>query len=251
MTALSISDLRAQSNGNNSVTDAAAISVLQSSLSAMGGTSAWNSIQDWVITGSVSSNASAQTNATFTWKGAGNEFRFEIDGNQTTNIFVSGHGAPARVVNGTSTPINYHVARANAAYHLPGFRLLQELNNSQLNIRYIGAATVQGRPAIQVHVSDDSDSIGSLVTPHDWYFEPVSFLPLRVTVRLPTNENAGDYLNGAFDFAQFQSVSGVLVPFQVSLSKDYAPQKVFAVSSTIFNSGVPSSAFDTPNGGGQ
>ena len=248
---LTVKSARAQTSATNVVRDGAAISLLQSSVSAMGGTNNWASVVDWTITGSVSMSASAQASKTFSWKGAGREFRLEVDDSTSTSVFLSGHGTPARISNGTSTAINYHVARASLPFYLPAYVLQRELNNSQLTLRYVGAATTNGRSALQVHVSDDSDAVGSLVTPHDWYFDPTSFLPLRVEFRLPANENAADYVKGAFDFAQFQPIAGLLVPFQVVLSRDYPPAKAFAVASVVFNSGLPVSVFDPSNGGNQ
>jgi hypothetical protein len=230
--------------------DAAAITVLQNSVAAMGGVSGWGNIQDWTITGQVSTSGSNQQ-ANFSWIGEGAEFRFEIDSGQNANLFLSGHGSPARISNGSVSPINYHVARANPPFYLPAVRLLQELNNQQLTIQYVGSATVHGQAAIQIHICDNSDTIGSLVTPHDWYFGASSFLPLEVQLRLPTNENAADYINGAYDFWQFQTINGLLVPSQLTLSKDNLPTKAFVVGSTTFNLGVPQSEFDPPQGGGQ
>jgi hypothetical protein len=233
------------------VRDTAAITLLQKSVSAMGGASGWGSVQDWVITGSMSGGASARVSKTFSWTGAGVEFRLEVDGSNSTNVFVSGHGTPARIFNGTASPINYHVARANPPLYLPAVLLLQEVNNSLLTVHYLGPTTVNGLAAVQVHISDDSDATGSLVTSHDWYFDPVSFLPLHVEFRIPANENAADYSKGSFDFSKFQPINGMLVPFQVSLSRNSAPSKTFVVRSVTFNSGVSPSVFDAPKGAGQ
>jgi hypothetical protein len=233
------------------VRDASAIAVLQNSVSAMGGSSSWQAVQDWTIAGTVSSNGSGQPASNFSWIGAGMEFRLEVDTSSTTNVFLSGHGSPARISNGVVSSLNYFVARANPPLYLPGVRLMQELNYQKLTIRYVGAATAQGRAAIQIHVSDDSDSLGSLVTPHDWYFDASSFLPLQVHLRLPPNENAANYMNGTFDFWQFQTVNGMLVPSQLSLSKGNLPTTSIVIGSVTFNSGIPQSEFDPPQGGAQ
>lgn len=233
------------------VRDASAIAVLQNSVSAMGGLSTWQTIQDWTITGTISVSGSSQAASNFTWIGAGTEFRMETDTSSTTKLFLSGHGSPARISNGSVNPINYHVARANPPLYLPGVRVMQELNNRQLTLHYVGAATVHGVTAVQIHVSDDSDAGGSLVTPHEWYFDATTFLPLQVQFRLPANENAAQYTSGSFDFWQFQTVNGMLVPSQLSVSQDYAPTKLFAVGSVAFNSGVPQFEFDPPQGGVQ
>jgi hypothetical protein len=93
--------------------------------------------------------------------------------------------------------------------------------------------------------------VGSLVTPHEWYFDATTFVPLEVRLRLPPNENASDYLNGTLDFWQFQSVDGLSVPSQITLSRANGPTKSISVNSVTFDSGVPQSMFDPPPGGGQ
>jgi hypothetical protein len=233
------------------VRDASAIAVLQNSETAMGGLGSWQSIQDWTMTGTASVTGSGQPPSNFSWIGAGAEFRLEADTSNLQNIFLSGHGSPSWMSNGTVKSLNTFVSRATPPFYLPGVRLLQELGNQQLTIQYVGSATVHGTAAIQIHVSDDSDSQGSLVTPHEWFFDAASFLPLQVQFRLPPNEDPSSYINGIQDFWQFQMTNGVLVPSQISLARGSDSSKTFAVNSVTFNSGVPQSTFDAPQGGGQ
>jgi hypothetical protein len=230
--------------------DAAAITAMQNSVSAMGNINAWAAIQDWTITGRVSTSGYSQS-ANFTWIGAGAEFHIETDSTGTTSVFLSGHGSPARIINGTVSNLNYFMDRANPPLYLPGVCLTQELSNQQLTIQYIGTTTVNGIPAIQVQITDNSDAQGSLVTPHSWYFNAATLLPLQVTVRLPPNENPASYSNGSLTFGQFQAVSGLLVPSLIVLSNGNLPLKSFAITTVNFNSGVPPSEFNPPQGGGQ
>jgi hypothetical protein len=236
--------------GNGPERDATALSILANSISAMGGAKGWGNIQDWTITGSVSTSGSGQQ-AAFIWIGAGPEFRIEVDPGENINLFLSGHGSPARISNGNVSFINYFVARANPPLYLPGVRLVQELSNQQLTIQYVGTTSVNGVAAVQVHVSDNSDPQGALVTPHDWYLDATTFLPLQVTIRLPPNEDPGNYSNGTLGFGPFQAVNGLLVPSQIVLTSDDSNAKTFTIASVTFNSGVLQSEFDPPQGGGQ
>ncbi len=232
--------------------DPSAIAVLQNSVSAMGGSTSWQAVQDWTIAGTVTTNGSSQPASNFSWIGSGAEFRLETDTASTTNAFLSGHGSPARILNGVVSSLNYFVARANPPLYLPGVRLMQELNNQQLTIRYVGAAAMHGKAAIQIHISDDSDAQGSLITPHEWFFDATSFMPLEVQFRVPPNENPQNYISGTEDFWQFQVMGGLTVPSQLSLSRgDGSPTRSFVLNSVTFNSGVPQSTFDPPQGGGQ
>ena len=224
-----------------------AISTLQSAIAALGGSNAVAAIQDCILTGSILNGDG--TSKTFNWTVAGSEFRIETtDANGGSNVFLSGHGSPAWVLNGNTSPVNYQVARANLPFYLPPYVLFQELNNPIYTFKYVGVVVQNGKNVVQVHISDDSDPVGTLVTPQEWYFDPVSFLPLRVQYREPANENAANYLNGTFDMSQFVSLNGVLVPSTVVYSDD-GTTEVITIGAVTFNSGVPPSVFDAPLGG--
>jgi hypothetical protein len=229
--------------------DAAAISTLQSAITAMGGANI-AIIQDCILAGSV--QYSDGSSWKFKWTIAGSEFRREmVTSNEGASVFLSGHGSPAWILNGNTTGLNYHMARANAPLYLPPYVLFLELNNSVDTLQYIGAVQLNGKKVIQVHISDDSDAVGTLVTPQEWYFDPVSFLPVGVQFRQPSNENAADYVNAAYAFSAFSPVDGVLLPFTIYYSQDNVPNKAVTINSAIFNSGIPQSVFDSPQGGGQ
>jgi hypothetical protein len=230
--------------------DSAAISTLQSAITALGGSNVISAIQDCILTGTISYNDGSSK--TFNWTIAGIEFRRELDfPNGGSNIFFSGHGSPAWTRNGTTSVLNYHVARANLPFYLPPYVLYQELDNPIYTLRYVGAAQLNGKNAIQVHISDDSDKAGTLVTPQEWYFDPVSFLPLQVQFRQPSNENAANYLNATFNLSQFTPFNGVLVPSTISYSQNNVANEVIAIGTVTFNTGVPPQVFDPPQGGGQ
>jgi len=239
----------ASAAAHNPERDSAAISTLQSAITALGGSNAVAAIQDCILTGSML-NADGTSNA-FNWTMAGNQFRIQVaTAKGGTNIFLSGHGSPAWVLNGNTSALNYYIARANLPFYLPAYVLLQELNNPKYTLRYVGVVALSGQSVVQVHASDDSDPMGTLVTPQEWYFDPISFLPLRVQYREPANENAAKYDTATYDMSQFALVNAVLVPYTISYSDD-SMKEVFSISTVTFNSGVPQSVFDPPQGGGQ
>ena len=229
--------------------DTAAISTLQSAISALGGANAVAAIQDCILTGSIL-NADG-TSKTFNWTIAGNQFLVQTTtANGATNVFVSGHGSPAWITKGSTSALNSYMARANLPFYLPPYVLFQELSNPIYTLKFVGTVQLNGANVIQIHISDDSDLVGALVTPQEWYFDPVSFLPLRVQFREPSNENGANYVTAAYDLSQFGAVSGVMVPYKISFSDPLASE-VVAVGTVTFNSGVPQNVFDAPTGGKQ
>ncbi|MBI3477119.1 MAG: hypothetical protein HY010_15405 [Acidobacteria bacterium] len=226
--------------------DNAAIKTLQSAVAASGGADALAAIQDCVVTGSILN--SDGTNRSFTWTTAASEFRIEVataDGG--TNVFLSGHGSPAWIFKRKTSSLNPYMARANLPFYLPPYVLLQELNNPVYTLKYIGVVSLNGAKVVQVHISDDSDPMGTLVTPQEWYFDPVSFLPVRVQVREPANENAASYETATYDMSQFVVVNSVMIPQTISYFND-SSSEVISIGAVTFNSGVSPNTFD-PQGG--
>lgn len=234
--------------------DAQAVNLLGQALTALGGTANIAAIKDSTVSGTIQmmpSGGSAGAVRTFTWTVAGNEFREQEGSGADARLFVSGHGKPASERGGKVGRINYHVARANLPFYLPELVLYTELSGQKYTLTFVGNSTLEGKAAIHVHISDDSDSVGKLVTPQEWYFDAASSLPLRVEFRLPSNENAADYSTAAFDFSDYQAAGGVLVPLRLTYFQDGKAVGVVSVSTARLNTGVLSSDFDAPEGGGE
>jgi hypothetical protein len=231
--------------------DQQALTIVQTAINNMGATNSASTIHDCVLTGTSDSDSNPDLRKNLTQTIAGEEFRFEMNSAKGSGFFVSGHGTPANSFNGKTTRINYHVARANLPFYLPGLLLSRELSNSNYSVKYVGVSTVGGRRAAQIHLSDGSDRVAVLVTPQEWYFDLSSGLPLSVEFHIPTNENAADITKGTYDFSDFRLVNGMLTPFQISFSQEHLPVRTISLNSVTFNAGVSPSIFDAPKGAAQ
>jgi hypothetical protein len=230
------------------VRDAQAIAVVQSAIAALGGAGAVAAISDARITGTEqdSSNPDA-TPATFTWQTAGVEFSSTVQNSNGAYTEVSGHGAPAQFKNGSWVLMNPYVSRAELPFHLPILALYAEIQNPNITFQFVGSGTVEGKPAIHVHVADNSDSMGQLVTGQEWYFDPASYLPVRVEYKWPDKRNPNDTSPGALEFSNYNAVNGVNVPYQLKIQVSQLILQA-TVTSAVFNSGLPASTFDPPAG---
>lgn len=231
--------------------DQQAMKIVQAAISNMGAVNSATAIQDCVLTGTSESDSNPDLRKEFTWTIAGNEFRFEVQSAKGTGFFVSGYGAPTNVLNGKVSTLQSYVGRANLPYYLPAFLLSKELANPNYSIQYIGGTTINGRQAIQVHLSDRSDQIASWISPQDWYFDANSTIPLRVEFRVPPNESLVKWVKGTYDFYDFRSVNGLLTPFQISFAMEHLPSQTIKFTSITFNVGVLKSIFDAPTEVGQ
>jgi hypothetical protein len=229
--------------------DSAAISTLQSAIAALGGVNTVGAIQDCILTGSILNGDG--TNSSFNWTIAGSEFLIQTTpAKGGTNTFLSGHGSPAWVVNNSVTSLNSYMARANLPFYLPAYALYEELNNPVLTLQYVGLVRLNGAQAIQIHISDDSDAVGTLVTAQEWFFDPVSFLPVQVQFREPSNESPSDYQTATLGMSQFVPYNGVLVPSAIFFTDSVSSENI-TISAVTINSGVAQGIFDPPQGGGQ
>jgi hypothetical protein len=226
--------------------DPQALKIVQTAIHNLSATNSATAIQDCVLTGTSESDSNPDLRKEFTWTIAGNEFRFDVKNSKGRGVFISGHGSPVNVSSGKTTKINYHVAKANVPYYIPGLLLSRELANPNFSVKFVGVAVVGGQKTIQAHLENGSDKLSSLVTPQDWYFDPSSGLPLRVEFRIPTNENAADWVKGVYDFSNFRSVDRVLTPFTILFTRQRMRPQVITFSSVTFNTGISPSVFDTP-----
>ena len=239
---------QSQSTSTPPIRDAQAIATVQSAIAALGGTQNIAAIQDSMIQGTQQDTTNPQVAPlTFTWQQSGAEFRDFIQATDHTHIEVSGHGYPAQQLAGQWVPVPYHVARANLPFELPALVLYQELTIPTYTLQYIGVATIGGKSAIHLHTSDDTDPVGTLVTSQEWYFDPVSFIPIRVEYRVPYPRNAYQWTPLSVDYRNYQTQNGVAIPFELDINPSFGIV-VATVNSVTFNSGLSASLFDPPGG---
>lgn len=228
------------------VRDPQAITVVQSAIAAVGGPSAAAAIQDFSVQGTERYVTDPDPNpATFSWQNSGAEFSYTVQNSNGTYTALSGHGIPAQLKHGNWIPLPPYVARAELAFHNPIFVLYAELQNQNYSFQYVGVGTVEGNAAIHIHAADNSDSIGQLVTPQEWYFDPATFLPMRVEFKAPDERNAQGSTPVSEEFSNYQTASGFVIPYQIKIQ--IGPQLLMAnISSATVNSGLPASTFDPP-----
>lgn len=227
--------------------DPQAITIVQNAITALGGAVTTSQISDTTAQGTFQAGSGT---GTFTWQTQGAEFRYSTQTNTDTRIFVSGHGAPADVRNGVGVTTGTHVLRSTLPYHVPGLALLQEINNANYSMTFVGPETLNGTSVIHVQTVDNSDTTGSQVTPQDWYFDAGTMLPVRVGHRIPDSADPTNYITATRDFGPYTNVGGVLVPTSITTTINGAPRSV-TIAPVQFNTGLSPSTFDAPNGGGQ
>jgi hypothetical protein len=231
--------------------DPAALATLQSVIAAMSGQTTLPQITSAQITGTINPVGNSGYSAgNFTWTVAlttvGYEFRNQFQSSGNTQIFVSGHGAPAVSANGKVTRLLGHMSQAVSLNHTPLLALLAATLNTGITVTQSSPAQIGNVLAMHIHISDDADQVTQAVTPQEWYFDPNTSLPLRVVYRAPDSLNALSWTSESRDFANWQSLVGVLLPLQVTNSSKGVPTTVTTISSIQLNVPVAQSQFDLP-----
>jgi hypothetical protein len=165
---------------------------------------------------------------------------------------VSGNGQPLNSLYGVVTKVPAYISFSCAAFHLPAALLAAELNDSShWSLTFVESTTVNGQPAVHVQTSLNTHPLIAKLSAQDWYFDPASGLPLRVEYRLVSANDISSYETAAMEFANFQAVSGVLIPFRLAEYGPNGERDVVTLNSVDVNTGLGPSDFILPTGGAQ
>jgi len=242
--------------------DPRAIRVIQQSLSAMGGGAAAASIQDGVARGQFRPLAgSGLKPATFIWKhswaGGSYEFRRETAMDHGPVLVVSGHGSP-RALDPGGLRVLPEDSALEPAIHLPRRVFVAALIDPQYKFEAPSDAVLNdGRKAVRVHFELAArDPQIRAASSQDWFFDPTTWLPLRLEFRVtslpdPSWTRSGpESLAVAVEYSDFRAVGAVLVPFTMTIRARGSELLLATLESVTFNSGVRPSEFDAPGSGG-
>lgn len=232
--------------------DPQAISVLTQSLTAMGGLTAVNGIQDFTETGSITYNwANAPVQAPVTVQSMGvTTFRFDSSlSNGTQTWAVDGMTGVLIAPAGTRQPSAFYNLYTAGSLTLPALRVVAVLQSSSLNITYVGPVTLNGNATYQIHCvlpSNPSNPLPPGLTAYgtfDLYIDATSLLVDSLQETTYSNSNRQVSFAHEIDFSNYQIVSGVSAPFAITESVGGQQTWTMALNSLSFNSGLTESVF--------
>ena len=237
--------------------DRRAVATIRRALDALGGINAISQVQSSQIT-AQSHSPNGKGTVPVSWEGSGAEWRVTVTVGNSSFTTLTGHGNPAYVFpNGMAAKIPAHVIRAQFVPALVGSILLGQLQNTGYSLLYSGQASLSrgqtagltGNPAQQFTVIKTgvfSRNRADKVTLQTWYFDQTSGLPVRVEFQMPSHVRPDVSSVGAYNFGQYQSVSGVMYPFQLSRYFGSRLLEAVTVQSVLVNPVIPVSDFDSP-----
>lgn len=238
------------------VRDPQAVAVVQNAIGAMGG-ALGGQLQNAQVQGTLAPAAGLTVpSGRFTWtddfSGATYEFRHEVEAPDSTRVVVSGHGSPAFQKGSTSVrALRSHITYTTLPYYIPIVVLARALADSRYSVRFVGQASVSGRPAAEVSLKVDAGVLENALSEQKWFFDSATGLPLRVEYRLPSTVYELQSIPAVMELSDYRMVGGVTVPFTITSYEDGAAVATATISSVAFNVAVASSDFDLSAGGGQ
>jgi len=236
-----------------------ALALIASSLKALTGGVAVN---DVILQATASYVAgSDQESGTVTLTARGNEqglVQLDLDAGSRQEI----RNGPAGAWSGpdaTAHSMATHNCWTDASWFFPALTLEAVAADPQTSVSYLGSDTSKGRPLLHLQVTrapaGQSASVAALIlrlSTTDLYFDPQSFLPLVLDFNTHPDVDANTNIAVEIQFANFQSISGGLVPFRIQKYLQGSLLLDVVVANVVVNSGVPSSVFTLPpNTGGQ
>jgi|SRR5579859_4957496 len=234
--------------------DPQAITLVQQSLAAMGTAQALL-LGDSVATGQAQIFKPDGTSATFpiTKKSIGTTMvRTELQRPEGTQVRVMNGGAAAiQMASGSIRPLVANNTMAERVEHIPALSILCEWGDTNMELVYLGADTVNGQAADVVSVSQipanaQDSSFWRSMTQTLFYIDRSTKFVSKVQYQKVAENNTNLSEKVEIFFSNYRAVSGVFVPFQYSTYSDGRLLTTVAFSSVSFNTGLAATDFNLP-----
>jgi hypothetical protein len=134
----------------------------------------------------------------------------------------------------------------DAVWFFPGFSSLAAFSsNPNVVLSYIGQESLNGMTVqhIRSHVFAAGQPLLQRLSAMDFYLDSVSLLPMAIAFDVHSDTDAGTNIPVVVNFANYQVVNGIEVPFHVQRMLNGVVVLDVIVTSAAFNTGLPDSSF--------
>ena len=177
-----------------------------------------------------------------------NEFEYADDGKQT--LFIAGRKGAGFAFGKRVINMSAHLAMITGPSQMPILELIRATTNAKYHVSGGAPMQIGATSALHIKTIDETDIVSKNVTPQDWYFDPVSGLPMRWEFQVPDtfNATAPSLQTGAKEFSNWQTINGMLLPMQLTYFRDGHAASVTTIRTAEFGVQISESAFDLPKG---
>ena len=149
---------------------------------------------------------------------------------------------------GSPQPFSLHNCMTDAAWFAPQLTVLSQLSNPSLVASYIGQETRNGAAVQHLHfafqsASPDPTGFFQSLSAEEVYLDAKTFLPVAITFNAHPDNDASINIAIEIDFSAYQSVNGVLVPFQIQKLLNNGLVLELTITSAKINQGLTAADF--------
>jgi hypothetical protein len=231
--------------------DPQALSVLQKCLAASGGAQAFNTIQDFSASGTITYYWAGQdVVGPVTAQGKGlTEFHLDsLLPQGTRSLNVVGTAGSLTTEDGKTSALSYYGLMTAANFTFPGARVANVLNDSTVSLQFVGLVPFEAAQALQIHVAPPIDP--ALIPPSgatqfgsfDLYFDPATYQLLELSESIWIANNSQP-LPRAIRYSNYQTAGGVAVPHGICEFVNSQKTWFISLSSVSFNNNLSDSIF--------
>jgi hypothetical protein len=136
----------------------------------------------------------------------------------------------------------------DAAWFAPQLSVLSQLSNPSLVVSFVGQETRAGATVQHLHfayqsASPDPTGFFQGLSAEEVYLDAKTFLPVAITFNAHPDNDASVNISIEIDFSAYQSVNGVLVPFQIQKLINNGLVLDLTINSAKINQGLTAADF--------
>jgi hypothetical protein len=149
---------------------------------------------------------------------------------------------------GSPQPFSLHNCMTDAAWFAPQLSVLSQLSNPSLVVSFVGQETRAGATVQHLHfayqsASPDPTGFFQGLSAEEVYLDAKTFLPVAITFNAHPDNDASVNISIEIDFSAYQSVNGVLVPFQIQKLINNGLVLDLTINSAKINQGLTAADF--------
>lgn len=230
--------------------DPFAISLAQKSMAALTGGASVADVTLNANATSISGSDYQQGTATLEAKGT-REARIDLSlpGGKRSDVRSLANAAPVGSWQRNGEPVTayaWHNCWTDAAWFFPVFSSLAQTANQRFIFAYVGPELHDNVATqhIQIYQVQSGSADVQRLSKTDFYLDANSYLPIAISSYLHPDDNFIVDVPVEVNFANYQDVSGVRIPFHVQQSMNGTVMLDLTITGAILNSGLLDTAFN-------
>lgn len=231
--------------------DPQALSILESSIKAAGGTDSLANVQDYVASGKIVyywAGKEVEGHVTLEGRGA-SQFRLEASLPDGVRTWAVNNGTGSlKEIDGRKNEIPPHNTVNLGSLTLPSMSLLNVLRDSSISIAYQGLENKEGSSVHHIRswktFSFDPNGLRSKLTTKDFYIDATTFNVTATLDMVHPKNNSIEERPHELRFSDYRPVSQMLVPFSIVELFSGQPASAIDLTEITFNHSLQDSDFD-------